>query len=421
MIKNFIIKKINKDILKNLNYKIKTRFAPEPSGILHLGHLKCIYINKKIKNIYKGIFFLRIDDTNVSKKKLFFCKKIIDFLKKFKIDYYYYSSNKFKKLYIFSKKIIKYKKSYIDSQKIKVFKINKGNYKILGKKSIFIYRTTKENLYLFKNMKNFKFNNYEITLRIKLNYKSSFFFLRDPIIFRIIEKKLCPLYDFCNSILDRMDKVTHSICTKEFENNKILYNFYIKLYNKINKKKFFPFQIEFSKLLIKNFNLSKRKINKNIKKKKIKYNDVRLLTIEGLIKRGIKLRILINFIKKTDYSKKNSIYNINILKNEIKLYYKKIRKKNFYKKNFFIIKKKKILCFLLKKKFFIKKKKKGFFKIIYIKKKSFIIYKNFKIKKKKYFINIMKIKKITNFYNLGIFKYFNKKFFEIIKNKPGFV
>ncbi|MGX7577272.1 glutamate--tRNA ligase family protein [Candidatus Vidania fulgoroideorum] len=309
MKKNFILKIINYKLIKNLNFPIVTRFAPEPSGVLHLGHLKCIYINYNIAKIYNGTFFLRIDDSNIKKKKQKYCKNILKLLKEFKINFYYSSSIKFFNLYIFAKKIIKFNKAYIDSQKYKQFKKNKGTFKIKAKTSVFKKRSIKENIYLFKKMYKKKFKEKEMFLRMKIK-KTSNINIRDPIIFRIKSSIACPTYDFSNSILDRIDYVTFSICTKEFENNKNLYLFYIKLYNNITNNKFFPKQIEFSKLKIKNYNLSKRKIKRQIKKNNLKWNNVNLLTVCGLKKRGYSIKKLILLLKNNTFSKNNCVYNI---------------------------------------------------------------------------------------------------------------
>ncbi|MGX7582491.1 glutamate--tRNA ligase family protein [Candidatus Vidania fulgoroideorum] len=420
MIKNFIIKKINRLLIKNLNTNIKTRFAPEPSGFLHLGHLKCIYINYIIKKIYNGIFFLRLDDSDPNKKRNIFSKKIIIYLKK-SINFFYYSSEKFYLLYNFTKKIINLNKCYIDSQNKKNFKINKGNFLKKGNLSIFYKRSVKENLYIFKKMK--KYKEKEMVLRFRLNIKSSNIILRDPVIYRIKKNITCPTYDFINSILDRIDKVTYSICSKEFEHNRILYNFYIKLYNKIKKKQFFPIQIEFSKLNIKKFNLSKRKINNMLRKKKISYFDPRLLTLEGLKNRGFNKKILLNFIKKNQYSKSENFLKIDELKKEAFSYFSKIKKIKILKKKI-KIKKKKIIFFIKKQNKFKNlnnKNKKPVFLIFFIKKIKFFFYEKFKKKKRIFFLKNLKKKRIIFLNNIGIFKKKNKSFYEIVKNKPGFV
>ncbi|MGX7576448.1 glutamate--tRNA ligase family protein [Candidatus Vidania fulgoroideorum] len=468
--KNFIIKIIKEDKKKHPNVKIVTRFAPEPSGYLHIGHIKCFYINYHISKKFKGYFFLKIDDSNPRKIKNNYTKnifKIFSILKK-KI-LICFSSLYFKKAYNFSKIFLIKNISYIDSQTFKKYNYNKGNYKKKGKISIFIKRKKIEFFYLLKKMREGKYKNKEHYMRLKINMINKNILLRDPVIYRIIKKNhiyknfnIYPSYDFINSFTDYYDKVTHSICTLEFYNNRTLYNYYMHLYNKIKKKNFFSKQIEFSKLNINGIKLSKREIKKNMKKKKIKKcNDKRLLTVSGLLNRGFDMESLFKFVINTGYTKKNSSVNlfllnkifinkkknlkkIKIIRNPIKIKFiiKFKYKTYFIEKCDFINHKKKII--LLNNYFFFNIKN-NYFSFIG---KNFIFY-NYVINLKKikkillkfiksdklytYYINKYKVYDINKFYileKLGIFKLIKEKnniiFSEVLlfknaKNKPGSV
>ncbi|WP_458659151.1 glutamate--tRNA ligase family protein [Candidatus Vidania fulgoroideorum] len=387
MIKNFIINKINIDILKNLKIKLITRFAPEPSGYIHLGHLKCIYINYIISKLYKGEFIIRIDDTNPVKCIVNCMNIIYDIYKFFNFKYFYKSSDRINFLYKLCKRLIKHKKSYVDSTEYCIFKINKGSYNTKGNKSPFLCRNNRENLYLFKKMKKGLFFVKECAIRIKTEIYDNINY-NDPVILRIkfFNNKfyLSPSYDFSNSILDSVDKINYSICTKEFEYSNILYRYFIKLFNKINKIKQYPKQLEFSKLEIKNVFLSKRLIKKTMDLLEIKkWSDPRLFTIIGLIKRGFDKKTLLDFVIKTGFSKSKCLIDFKCIK------------KIFIKNN------KNICRFNI---YFRRNKKNINLKLIFFS-GSNIKKENFNIEKKLY--NKLILCKIVIFENIGYFKKIN--------------
>ncbi len=359
--KNFIYKIINKDI-KNKKYKkIITRFAPEPNGYLHIGHVKSIYLNYKIAKYYNGKFYLRFDDTNPNTEKNIYIKKIKQNIKWLGIKWHNgikYSSNYFNKYYKYAKILINKGLAYIDEQSKKQIKINKGSFKKNGINSPYRNRSIKENLNLFKNMKKGLYKEGSMCLRAKINMKSNNLILRDPILYRIKYKihprtkhKWCiyPMYDFAHCIADSIEKISHSICTLEFQNNRSLYKWIIKNIE-VNH---IPKQYEFSKLNI-TYNLtSKRKIKTLIKQNIINgWNDPRLLTISGLKNRGYKPKIILNFCKILGISKQENIINISILNGYLRKYLNKKSERR--------------MCILNPIKI----------KLINIKKKKFYIYKN---------------------------------------------
>ncbi|MGX7586158.1 glutamate--tRNA ligase family protein [Candidatus Vidania fulgoroideorum] len=383
--KNFIISKILNDKKKKKKLILITRFAPEPSGFLHIGHLKCIYINYYIFKKFNGYFFVRIDDSNPKKIDSIFIKNILNDIKLFfkKKFYVYFSSFFFKNAYNFLKRLINFNLAYIDSQNKSNYLKNKGNYKNLGKSSIFFSRKKIENFYILKKMKSGNFIENEHCARLITKMYCKNILMRDPILFRIIKKKhiinnynIYPSYDYINSLLDYYDKVTHSICTAEFINNRLLYNYYIYLYNKINKTNYYPRQIEFSRLNIEKKILSKRKMKLFMKKKKIKFwNDKRLMTLKGLLNKGFDVKSLIDYVKTTSYTRSNSLNKIDILK---KIYIK--NNKNL--KRFFILYNPYKIYYFLKEKL----------KSLYINKKDFNLLKNKIIIIKNYFLKFLFLK-----------------------------
>ncbi|WP_343183927.1 glutamine--tRNA ligase [Buchnera aphidicola (Ceratovacuna keduensis)] len=325
---NFIYKIIEKDMFKNNSLNVKTRFPPEPNGHLHIGHAKSIFINFNISKKYSGKCNLRFDDTNPLKEK----KKYINSIKKdikwlgFKYSKNIkYASNYFEIFYKYAMILIKKGLAYIDKLNKKEIKKYRGNLTKKGKNSPFRNRKIKKNINLFKKMKNGYFEDGSMCLRAKINMKSKIIIMRDPVLYRIIKtkkhhqtkKKWCiyPTYDFAHCISDYIEKITHSICTTEFTDNKILYNWILKNIEVKNK----PKQYEFARLNIENNILSKRKIQILIKNNIIKnWSDPRLLTISGLRKRGYTPVSIMNFCNYIGITKKENFIQMSYLEHFIK-------------------------------------------------------------------------------------------------------
>ncbi len=320
--KNFIYNIVLNDIKKNKKIKIITRFPPEPNGNLHIGHAKSIFINFNLSKFYKGKCFLRFDDTNPNKEKKKYVKQIqkdIKWLGYKWSENIKYSSDYFNLYYKYAIELINKKLAYIDELNKKEIKKFRGTFKNPGIKSPFRNRTIKENLILFEKMKNGLYKEGEMCLRAKIDMKSKYIILRDPVIYRIKKKihyktkkkwNIYPTYDFAHCISDAIEKISHSICTLEFSDNRKLYEWIL---NNISIKHH-PKQYEFSKLNITYTITSKRKIKKLIKNKIInKWNDPRLMTLSGMKKRGYTAKSINKFCNKIGISKQNSNIDISIL------------------------------------------------------------------------------------------------------------
>ncbi|MDH3004316.1 MAG: glutamate--tRNA ligase family protein [Candidatus Shikimatogenerans sp. JK-2022] len=394
---NFITKIINKDINYGLpKNKIKFRFAPEPNGFLHIGHVKAIYINFKLAEYFNSKIYLRFDDTNPNNEKLYFVENIINNINwlGFKWDKITYTSDYFNILYKLAKKMIINNKAYVEYFNIK------NNKKI-------IINDIDKNLYYFSNMKKGKYNENEFVLRANTTKNLSKYHIKDPVMYRIIKKnhyktynKWCiyPTYDWAHGQTDYIEKISHSLCSIEFQNHKLLYNWFIN--NVYNKKYniYKPKQIEFSRLNIIDTLTSKRKLNFLITKKIInRYDDVRLSTLISLKNKGYKSIYIINFIKNIGFTRRNINISIKKLELETKKY---------------IIKKTNILMVILNPiKLIISNFKKN--KIKWIK-----INNNLNIPFTKYIYieyNDFKLKKDKNFYRLSFKNYIRLKYSYIIK------
>ncbi|AXN02458.1 Glutaminyl-tRNA synthetase [Candidatus Vidania fulgoroideae] len=393
---NFFIKKN----IKNKN--IKTRFSPEPSGELHLGHLKCIYINYFVSKFSKGNMIIRFDDTNplnCNKKSI---NKIIRDIKNVnlykKLKSINFTSNYFNRLIVIAKIFIKNKFAYIEYKKIRILSIKKS-------------------IKIFKMMKRGKIDEKKSILKSNILTLTKNYNTKLNTMYRIIKKQkyfsknifIYPTYNFSHCLCDLFDKINISFCTKEFENNKFFYNWYLKKYTDIFNIKNIPIQIEFSKLQIENVPLSKRKI-KNIKDKS------NLMTLNSLLNRGVCYKYLIKFCKTLSYSKKESIIKFNFFNIFI---IKKMLKKKFPIVNFLYNPKRIFLC----KKIYIEEnlKKSKNIKLLNNIFKTKILFNNIFGKENylennyKYIYLEKKIKKNKIIYikNLGFFKK-NKKIFKEI-------
>ncbi|CEL12457.1 Glutamine--tRNA ligase [Candidatus Portiera aleyrodidarum] len=309
-------------MLKNINNikKIVTRFSPEPNGFLHIGHVKSIWLNLNLAKIQKGKCFIRFDDTNPLKENNIYINSILEDIKwlGYKFNKIYYASNYFDNLYYWALYLIKKGKAYVDDLSIKEIKKYRGDFKSVGYNSPYRNRTIKENIFLFKKMRKGFFKEGGKVLRAKIDMKSNNLTLRDPIMYRIINVfhsrtgnkwKIYPSYDYAHGQSDILEGITHSICTLEFENNRNLYNWFIK--NILNNKYISPKQIEFSRMNINYSLTSKRKIKFLIDKNIVcGWDDPRLLTVSGMRRRGYTPSSLKKLCEKTGITRSNNKIDI---------------------------------------------------------------------------------------------------------------
>tara|TARA_Y100000588_G_scaffold318779_2_gene348490 strand:+ start:3790 stop:5367 length:1578 start_codon:yes stop_codon:yes gene_type:complete len=325
---NFITKEIDKDILEKNIDKVIVRFPPEPNGYLHLGHAKSIIINSEIARKYNGILNLRFDDTNPDKEN-------IEYVNAIKEDAFWladnfnnitWTSNYFDNIYDCAILLIKKGLAYVDDHSIEEIKEMRGNFYNKGIKSEYRNRTVEENLKLFNEMKNGKFKEEEKVLRAKIDMDHENMNMRDPVIYRIRKTKhhntgdkwcIYPLYDFAHPISDGIEGITHSLCTLEFENHRILYDWFIENCKELLKS--IPKELEFSELNVEGILLSKRKLNNLIEERKVEnWSDPVLPTISGLRKRGFTPELLRNIVDRIGVTKVESITNYELIEEVIR-------------------------------------------------------------------------------------------------------
>lgn len=319
---HFIRNIINED-MKSGKYdkRVHTRFPPEPNGYLHIGHAKSICLNFGLAKEYQGLCNLRFDDTNPVKEDVEYVDSIIHDVKWLGFDWenrLYYASDYFEQLYHFAVQLIRDGKAYVDSCSADEIRDHRGTLTQPGKESPYRNRSVEENLSLFEQMRAGKFPDGACVLRAKIDMASPNINMRDPVVYRIKHAshhrtgdKWCiyPMYDFTHCISDSLEKITHSICTLEFEDHRPLYDWFLE-----ELKQYRPQQIEFARLNLNYTMMSKRKLLELVQKGIVSgWDDPRMPTIAGLRRRGYTPDSIRNFSERIGVAKNESIVDIGLL------------------------------------------------------------------------------------------------------------
>ena len=324
---NFIEEFINKDLADGVYSRVQTRFPPEPNGYLHVGHAKAICVDFGTAEKYNGICNLRLDDTNPTKEDTEYVDAIIEDIKwlGFKIDNIYYASDYFDVIYDCAVKLIEQGKAYVDDLTADEIREYRGTLKEPGKNSPYRDRSVEENLDLFRRMTDGEFETGEKVLRAKIDMASPNINMRDPIIYRILKgvthhrtgDKWCvyPMYDFAHPLSDAAEKVTHSLCTLEFEDHRPLYDWPLKELNWQEP----PRQIEFARMNLSYTVTSKRRCLRLVKDGLVDgWDDPRMATLCGMRRRGYPAAALRDFVDRIGVSKANSVIDYSLLESCIR-------------------------------------------------------------------------------------------------------
>ncbi len=300
---NFI-REIILDDLKTNKYagRVQTRFPPEPNGYLHIGHAKAICLDFGLANEFGGHTNLRFDDTNPEKEETEYVDSIKEDVKwlGFQWDGLFYASDYFDQLYAWAVQLIKAGKAYVDDLSADEIRKYRGTLTEPGKDSPFRNRSAEENLALFERMRAGEFPDGTRVLRAKIDMASPNFNLRDPVMYRILHADhhrtgskwpIYPMYDFAHGQSDSLERVTHSMCTLEFEDHRPLYNWFIEQLG------IFPSQqIEFDRLNLTYTLLSKRKLLQLVREGRVSgWDDPRMPTLCGIRRRGYTPEAIRNF------------------------------------------------------------------------------------------------------------------------------
>jgi glutaminyl-tRNA synthetase len=301
--------------------RVHTRFPPEPNGYLHIGHAKSICLNFGIAEEFSGLCNLRFDDTNPIKEEQEYIDSIIEDVRWLGFDWQdrlYYASNYFEQMYQYAIQLIKAGKAYVCDLTAEQTREYRGTLTEQGKNSPYRNRSVEENLDFFERMKAGEFPDGSRTLRAKIDMAHPNLNMRDPVMYRILHAahprtsdKWCiyPTYDWAHGLEDSIEKITHSICTLEFENHRPLYDWFLDQLDI-----FHPQQIEFARLNLTYTVMSKRKLQQLVQKGLVNsWDDPRMPTICGLRRRGYSPSAIQNFCRVIGINKFNSTIDIALL------------------------------------------------------------------------------------------------------------
>ena len=319
---NFIREIILEDLKTNkYGGRVHTRFPPEPNGYLHIGHAKSIHLNFGLAEEFGGKCNLRFDDTNPSKEETEYVDSIIEDVRWLGGDWedrLFYASDYFDQLYEWAVQLVKAGKAFVCDLSADEVRKQRGTLTEPGQESPYRNRSVEENLALLERMKAGEFPDGSRTLRAKIDMASANLNLRDPIMYRILHaehhrtgNKWCiyPMYDFAHGESDSVERITHSICTLEFEDHRPLYDWYIEQLGIYH-----PQQIEFDRLNLTHTFLSKRKLLSLVQKGLVSgWDDPRMPTISGLRRRGYTPEAIRNFSRRVGVSKTNGTTELGLL------------------------------------------------------------------------------------------------------------
>lgn len=325
---NFITQIIDEDLASGKHKSVHTRFPPEPNGYLHIGHAKSICLNFGLAKEYNGLCNLRFDDTNPVKED-------VEYVDSIKADVEWlgfkwegeprYASDYFDALYGYAIELIKKGLAYVDELSPEEMREYRGTLTEPGKNSPYRDRSVEENLALFERMKNGEFAEGTLSLRAKIDMASPFMVMRDPVLYRIkfashhqTGDKWCiyPMYDFTHCISDAIERITHSLCTLEFQDNRRLYDWVL---DNISIERPLPHQYEFSRLNLEGTLTSKRKLLKLVNDGIVDgWNDPRMPTISGLRRRGYTPASIREFCRRIGVTKQDNVVEYSALESCIR-------------------------------------------------------------------------------------------------------
>lgn len=320
---NFITQIIDEDLASGKHKSVHTRFPPEPNGYLHIGHAKSICLNFGLAKEYNGLCNLRFDDTNPVKED-------VEYVDSIKADVEWlgfkwegeprYASDYFDALYGYAIELIEKGLAYVDELSPDEMREYRGTLTEPGKNSPYRDRSVEGNLALFERMKNGEFAEGTLSLRAKIDMASPFMVMRDPVLYRIkfashhqTGDKWCiyPMYDFTHCISDAIERITHSLCTLEFQDNRRLYDWVLE---NISIERPLPHQYEFSRLNLEGTLTSKRKLLKLVNEGIVDgWNDPRMPTISGLRRRGYTPASLREFCRRIGVTKQDNVVEYSAL------------------------------------------------------------------------------------------------------------
>jgi len=324
---HFIRQLIAEDLRTGKNAgRVQTRFPPEPNGYLHIGHAKSICLNYAMAKENEGKFNLRFDDTNPVKEEQEYVDSIIEDVKWLGADYgdkVFYASDYFQQMYDWAVQLVKMGQAYVCDLTAEQIRETRGTLTQPGKESPNRNRPVERNLELLEQMRKGELPDGSKTLRAKIDMASPNLNMRDPVMYRILHAThhrsgdqwcIYPMYDWAHGLEDSVEKITHSLCTLEFENHRPLYDWFLE-----ELGIFHPQQIEFARLNLTYTVMSKRKLLELVKGGHVKgWDDPRMPTISGIRRRGFTPESVRNFCEEIGVTKFESLIDVSRLENAVR-------------------------------------------------------------------------------------------------------
>ena len=302
--------------------RVVTRFPPEPNGYLHIGHAKSICLNFGVAAEHQGgVCHLRFDDTNPTREDVEYVDAIQEDVRWLGFDWgehLYYASDYFESLFEYAVELIKRGKAYVDSLNAEEIRQYRGTLTEPGRESPYRSRSIEENLDLFHQMRAGEFEDGTHVLRAKIDMASPNMNLRDPTLYRVrrVEHhrtgdkwRIYPMYDFAHGYSDSVERITHSLCTLEFEDHRPLYDWFLDALDLYH-----PQQIEFARLNLTNTVMSKRKLRQLVELGLVSgWDDPRMPTISGLRRRGYTPEAIRGFCDRVGVAKRDTVVDVALL------------------------------------------------------------------------------------------------------------
>ncbi len=324
---NFIRSIIDNDMMTGkFDGRVHTRFPPEPNGYLHIGHAKSIALNYGMAQLYNGLFNLRFDDTNPTKEEEEYVESIQEDVRWLGADWedrLFYASDYFEHMYQYAVQLIKAGLAYVCDLSADEVRKYRGTLTEPGKDSPYRSRSANESLDLFERMRNSEFPDGSRTLRAKIDMASPNLNMRDPVMYRILHAAhhrtgdawcIYPMYDYAHCVSDSIEKITHSICTLEFEDHRPLYDWFLDQLGIYHSQ-----QIEFARLNLTYTVMSKRKLLRLVKEGIVSgWNDPRMPTLSGMRRRGYTPQAIRAFCDIIGVAKTNSIVEFELLEHTLR-------------------------------------------------------------------------------------------------------
>jgi glutaminyl-tRNA synthetase len=318
---HFIRQLITDELASGKHQSLVTRFPPEPNGYLHVGHAKSICLNFGLADEFKGTCFLRFDDTNPIKEEEEYVNAIIADVRWLGFEWgdMTHSSDYYQELYNLAVHLIEKDLAYVDSLTMEEIREYRGTLQVPGRESPYRTRPIAESLDLFKRMKEGEFPDGTHVLRAKIDMKSGNINMRDPVLYRIRHAHhqrtgdawcIYPMYDYAHPISDALEKITHSLCTLEFQDHRPLYDWLVDHLPLPAK----PVQTEFARLNLSHTVTSKRKLRELVEKNVVTgWDDPRLPTLRGMRKRGYPPAAIRQFCELIGISRSDSVIDMSLL------------------------------------------------------------------------------------------------------------